>query len=155
MVKLDSGSKVAAFVSIGIGIILLVPAALNFASRLSFVTHAEKTDAVFLGADLHQTAQGGRYFSEFTFKTKDGRTVTYATADGTRRPRLKKGQTVPILYDPGDPDRAKLDSPFNLWLATFVIGAPAVLFILMGSLIFILGARRVNRIDEILDDTIE
>lgn len=155
MAKLDSGSRITAFVTLGIGIILLVPTTLNFVSRLSFVTHAERTDAVFLGGALRQTAQGMMYFSEFTFKTKDGRTITYASADGANGPRLQKGQTVPILYDPRDPDRAKLDSPFNLWLATFVIGVPALLFISMGSLIFILGARRVNRIDEILDDTIE
>lgn len=155
MAKLDTGSRIAASVSLGIGIILLVPATLNLASRLSFVTHAEKADAVFLGADLRQTPQGPTSFSKFTFKTKNGRTIAYATTDGTSGPRLQKGQTVPILYDPHDPDRAKLDSPYDLWLATFVIGVPALLFILMGSLIFILGARRVNRIDEILDDTIE
>lgn len=59
------------------------------------------------------------YYPVISFKTADGKDVTYASNFGTNVPPTQ-GSTRAILYDKGDPQHAVDDSPFSLWILPLI-----------------------------------
>ena len=51
------------------------------------------------------------------FKTADGRTVEFTSAEYVSRTEYPLGRTVRVLYDPARPERAEIDALETLWLA--------------------------------------
>ena len=65
------------------------------------------------------------YYPKFSFQTPDGATHTIKSSAGSSPPSYSVGQHVPVIYTPGDPDGASVDSFMNLWFAAtifFVLG---------------------------------
>jgi uncharacterized protein DUF3592 len=68
------------------------------------------------------------------FETADGRTVETESSEGsTRSPRAEVGESVPIVYDPDDPQRARIEGisggEIFTWAMTGGVGA---VFLLLG-----------------------
>jgi len=70
------------------------------------------------------------YYPKFSFQTPDGVTHTIASNSGSSPPSYNVGQHVQVLYTPGDPNSARLNSFWELWLAPtvfFIMGAAGLI----------------------------
>lgn len=81
-----------------------------------FLRRAVPGAAVVTDRELHSTRTGSsrrRWYSiEVRFRTREGRTVTSEIdVSGTKAP--KPGREVRVLYDPQDPEVARLDTPLG------------------------------------------
>jgi hypothetical protein len=75
---------------------------------------------------LDRSAFRRLWFSTVAFDAPEG--GRYRLEVQTRRHTL--GQWIPVLVPPGDPGRARVDEPWQLWWAPMLIGLIAVVFVL-------------------------
>jgi len=62
------------------------------------------------------------------FASELGRTAVFTGRIGSRPPSYAVGQAVPVLYDPGQPERAIIDTFWERWGAELVFAILALLF---------------------------
>jgi hypothetical protein len=86
-----------------------------------------------IGPPANKTMTG---FPELSFTLPDGREVETIARTGTTFDAMKEGQDVTVLYDPGDPRQARVDS------RTAAAGSTAVGigFIAIGGACVLIGA---------------
>ena len=119
----------------GIGVLLLAVAAVTAFFTFRFVAGSERADGTVV--DLRES-----YDSEDD-TTSYYPVVRFETADGSRRIRFESdvstsgdvGDTVEVLYDPDDPQDAKLGGFFNLWGLSLIFGALGAVFTGIGGFI--------------------
>ncbi len=94
-----------------------------------FVLHASRAMGTFVGSVAHSGGNHGGTFlyPRFQFTTQNGQTMTFTSRNGSTDQPYNDGQQVPILYDPGAPAHAVIDSFWSLWTGTlflsgFVLG---------------------------------
>jgi Protein of unknown function (DUF3592) len=121
-----------------IGLLLLVPGVIALAHSLAFVMLAQRAEANFQGAVERNSSYGLMYYPRFTFRTKDGREMTFTSSVGTSDQEYGPGSKRVILYDPTHPDHMQSDSLFGVWLLPVVMLPPALLVTLIGSAILFL-----------------
>ena len=121
-----------------IGLLLLAPGIIVLADRLAFVIRAQRAEAVFQGAVERNSSYGLMYYPKFTFRTKDGRDMTFTSNVGASSQEYGPDSKREILYDPLHPDHMESDSLFGVWLLPAVMLPPALLVTLIGSAILLL-----------------
>ncbi len=125
-------SKISAMIFILIGIIILFFGTLNLIAIKGFVKNS-------------QTAYGSleeRQDSKIiNFKTNDGLDVEYSSAYVDFFSRKK--ENISMLYNPKEPENAKVNSFFSLWGITFFSFAAGIIFIILG-VIEMIKKERIN-----------
>jgi len=75
----------------------------------------------------------------------DGRAHTFTSSNSSDPPAYDIGERVVLLYDPADPERARINSWWELWLMPVVLGGAAIIVaVLINSLMavsFLRGRR--------------
>jgi hypothetical protein len=77
-----------------------------------------------------------------------GRAYTFTSGNSSDPPAYRVGERVEVLYDPGDPTRARIDSWWELWLMPVVLGGAAVVVAVVVNGMAIRSATRGRRFDE-------
>ena len=72
------------------------------------------------------------YYPVFTFKDSKGQTHEIDSSSGQYPPAYKVGDTVTVLYQPEQPENAKLDSFFDIWGWAAMLGGFGVLDLVVG-----------------------
>lgn len=133
------------FTAIGL-IFLLVGLGIRGFSR-RFSRRAARAQGTLVGFDAHPPGMVGanrwvsygagsggmQYFPTLEFTTADGTPVRATSHFGSNPRRGKVGDTVTVLYDPGNPQRVRLDTPTGRGTCL------EVAFILMGTALAALG----------------
>lgn len=139
----------AVFSAVGL-VLVCVGGAIAY-STYSFVVSAERANGTVVGIDVEETT-----------RTRDGvpRTdhaeypVVEFEADGevrTFRSNLSTsdnpvvGEAVTVLFDPADPDDARLDSGLLNHLPDLIIAGVGLAFVVVGSVMLVDGRRRRRR----------
>ncbi len=86
------------------------------------------------------------YFPSITFKSKEGELIHFTSNVGSNPPSHRVGETVEILYDPSDPNKAQINDTFELWLAPIITGFIGAIFTLigLGSVIAAIKAKAID-----------
>ena len=121
-----------------VGLLLLVPGVIAFVSSLTFVAKAQRAEATFDGAVFRNTSHGMMYFPEFTFRTKDGREMTFRSSFGSSDQEYAPGTKIVVLYDPSHPEHMQADTLWGVWLLPAVLLPPALLVVSIGIMILVL-----------------
>ena len=74
------------------------------------------------------------YFPEIGFTTASGIRVEFKGSSGSSSPSYYRGQKVDILYDPAAPNNARINSWFELWGPSIIVGIFGIIFLLIGIL---------------------
>jgi hypothetical protein len=74
-------------------------------------------------------------FPELRFTLPDGREIETVARTGTTFEAMREGSPVTVLYDPGDPSQARVDSPSSAAGATMAGAA----FLVIGAVLRLLG----------------
>jgi hypothetical protein len=72
-----------------------------------------------------------------SFKTKDGRQIKFTPDDSNNLLSYREGESVEVLYDPNNPNKAKINEFISLYLGILVLGISGVIFFLTGFSFFL------------------
>jgi hypothetical protein len=72
------------------------------------------------------------FYPVVQFQTASGDAVQFSSTIGTERPRLRKGQQVPVLYDPARPAEARIRSFWQLWWLPLALAFVAAVLWIVG-----------------------
>ena len=72
------------------------------------------------------------------FTTADGREVEFADPVSVT-PGARVGRTVPVRYDPQEPERARIAKTFRLRFAPWVLAAVGIGCLFMGTVVLVVG----------------
>lgn len=120
----------------------LVPASLAgliFLHRLRFLRTACMTFGVVEQVTLLHLVDGHAYQPKITFTTQAGGKVQLASVGMSNPPRFRVGQEVPVVYDPSDPHRARIQSLASLWFASLLFGGVGSLFFLIALMLMLIN----------------
>jgi hypothetical protein len=104
-----------------------------------FLETVVKTEGKVIEMEKSYSDGDTKYCPIFTFVDNSGNEHRARSSVSSFPPPYEVGDNIPILYDPQNPEKADIDSFWNLWLASvvfYVLSVPALIF---GSvLVFVL-----------------
>lgn len=81
------------------------------------------------------------YAPVFSFKAADGKTYSVTSNTSSNPPGFAVNDEVEVLYDPADPQRARINTFVQLWLPPVILGSIGTLFFIIASVFaFVLRA---------------
>lgn len=108
---------------LGLGVALLVGGVIAFVYTKRFVSGAERATGTVIDLSSRTDSDGDvTYHPVVRFTTAEGRTVQFVSSSGSSPASESEGDRVEVLYDPDDPEDAKLSGFFDLWLWPLALG---------------------------------
>ncbi|MCC6260105.1 MAG: DUF3592 domain-containing protein [Anaerolineales bacterium] len=99
-------------------------AAYMFVTARNFVRSASKTQGTVVRLEARPGSKGGTvYLPIFEFKTIDGQIITVPHDVASRPPNYRVGESVEILYNPANPQNAKLAGSSNFYMLPALLAA--------------------------------
>lgn len=96
-----------------------------------------------VGNDYRAFAEGGAaYVPLVEFQAADGQVVRFTDSVGTIPPEFEQGEHVTVLYNPQDPENARLSTWKRIWFAPTLITSIGLIPLLVGLAIAWLLNRR-------------
>jgi hypothetical protein len=101
---------------------LLVGAAVGTVRQASFVYSSTRTEGTIVELHWVSGRRGFSYAPAFRFTDEDGQTHTLVSSVASYPSPFSVGERIEVLYPPGDPLHAKIDSVGQLWRAQIACG---------------------------------
>jgi hypothetical protein len=139
--------KALPYFFLAIGLILFTLALLLAWNTRQFRRAAAVAEGVVIENVWTSTTDSWVYCPKIRFQTAAGRTVAFVSTTGSQPAAFQVGQSVRVLYDPERPDRAGIDTFWEQWLASVVLGILGVVFSLPGA-VWIYLRRRARQLTE-------
>ena len=84
----------------------------------AFLSTAQETKGTVIRMVSSSSSEGGiSYAPVFKFTTIQGQVIEVEEKISSNPPQFQTGQVIDILYDPQDPNRARVKKWFNLYLS--------------------------------------
>jgi len=140
--------KVGAVCLIAIGFVLLGFAAFQAMRISSFIQNARSAAGTVTALKAERGMESSfTYAPVFSFHTADGKVISITSKASSNPPSFKVGDNVRVLYPPGNPAGAKIDSPFQLWGLPILLGCTGILlFVIAAAVFFVLRILMRNSI---------
>lgn len=127
-------SRIGIFAMAPIGLLLLALAvyvASNTNAWLKRTVEAQGTVTQM----LHMTDKDGdvTYKPVVRFSTAEGKTIEFKSSFSTSPPAYRVGESVSVVYLPGEPEYAQIRGFLSLWMGPMIIA-------IIGSIFFLIGA---------------
>lgn len=128
-------------------VILVVAAALTVRTLLFLHTSVATKGTVISNVLVAQSRDDGEqvttnFAPKFSFIAADGKTYTVVSVNASSPPEFAEGEQVRVLYNPLNPNSARIDSFWQLWFAPILFGALGVVASAVGYMWIQLLARR-------------
>ena len=125
---------------LGLGLLFVGLAAFFFFRTRKFLETAVSTSGTIVDLVASSGSEGGTvYQSVVQFMTADGQTVTWQESMASNPPAGQPGDQVPMLYDPTDPNDARIAKPFRMWFLPGLFALLGVIFDGVGAVMAIIG----------------
>jgi hypothetical protein len=113
-----------------IGVVALVVGVVTLVRTVQFVQRAEHATGTVIDLSRETDSEGSvTFYPVVRFTTGVGKTIEFKSSSGSSPPSHSEGDTVDVLYDPDDPNDARLSGLFDLWLLPAVALALGVAFL--------------------------
>lgn len=101
--------------------------------EVNFLKISLPAQGVVIGLAEHVDSESNdsAYSPVVEFTTKKGETSQFESNIQSNPPSYRKGDQVPVLYDPSNPSRAHIDSPWDSWLTCGIIGGIGGIFFIV------------------------
>jgi len=76
----------------------------------------------------HSSEGGGGYSPVYQFRTLTGQTIEVADNLSSNPPMFREGQIVDVLYDPENPNNARIKKWMNLYFVPLLLGGLGAVF---------------------------
>lgn len=135
-----------------IGLALLVGAFYLYLDKQTFVKKAEIVDGKVVELLVRRSSNSIMYTPVVSFITKEGSKIEITSSVSSNSPSYSVGETVAIIYDPKEPNKADINGFESLWLAVLVVGILGMAFFLVGFCIVLYGIRKQRNKLYLLDN---
>jgi hypothetical protein len=124
--------------------LLAVAVALVIDTRHDIAT-AARADGIVTDLIVDRDSDGETYHPHVRFVTAKGEPVEFTSSVGSNPAGFDIGEHVTILYDPSDPQGARIDSFVQLWLVPIIVGVFGLVFTTAGGVVSIVLLRWSRR----------
>jgi hypothetical protein len=120
------------FLLVGLG--LLGGAAFLVIDTRSDIARADTADGTVIDLIGERDSDGDTiYYPRVRYVTRSGNPVEFTGSVGSSPPAFDVGEPVAVLYDPAEPEEARIDSFFQLWFAALILGGIGLVFASIGG----------------------
>lgn len=116
-----------------------------YTSTSNFLKKAEKTQGTVLDVVERKTSDGKSYYPVYSFVDVYGTRHKIYSKSGSYPPEYEIGDSIPIFYDPENPEKIKMDSFASLWVGSIIAGVLGLIPFLMGVLFLLIIPIIINR----------
>jgi len=74
------------------------------------------------------SGSGGGYAPVYQFRTLDGQTIVKQDSLSSNPPRFQVGQEIDVLYESGNPQKARINKWMNLYFVPVLLGGMGLIF---------------------------
>lgn len=120
-----------------LGVLAVVWAVLAYRSQRRYLSKALRATAVVQSVTEERSPRTGTFYTPVVqFKTAAGVEVTAPSKSGQKSGYVI-GQSVPVLYDPADPQNLEIDAFWSRWLVVIAAAFIALVCFGIGAGLFI------------------
>ena len=102
----------------------------------SFLARAVSTQGQVIDLVSSSTTEGGTtHYPRVEFTGADGTSHSFQHDVGSNPPAFDVGESVPVRYDPDDPEKAKIAKVLSLWTEPVLVTAVGIGLILAGLVV--------------------
>lgn len=98
-----------------------------------FIARSQRTRGSVINLVYHSDADGGGYAPVFRFTTLSGQSIEASENIYSNPPGYRVGQNVDILYDPEQPNHARISKWTSLYFAPLLLSGMGIVFIGVGA----------------------
>ena len=109
----------------------------------NLVFNGKRVDAIVVDMKLGNTSNANVAASPVYEYTVDGRSYRYESENQSYPPKYKIGDHETLIYDPNDPENAKEDNFWGLWLLPMIL-CPASIASIAGSIFLFVFSRQAR-----------
>jgi hypothetical protein len=125
------------------GLGMLAGAGFMTGNTLKFRAKGVPAEGVVVDLIEKRDSDGSSTYSpEVEFQTPDGESHTYVSGTSSNPPSWDRGEKVTLRYDPGNPERVRLDGFMDNWFGPTILGAMGSVFSLLGFGIIVAAVRK-------------
>lgn len=129
------------------GVVLLLAGFFLFESTRRFIAGADEAQGTVISLERSRSSSGSgstyRPVVEFTAST--GSRIEFTGGVASNPPSHRVGESVTVLYNPADPQSARIKSFVQLWFGSLLVLALGLLFGAIGFTMIALRARAKQR----------
>ncbi len=115
----------------------------NFIKRSQSATGTVTTMVPVISRDS-DSKQTTSYAPVFSFKAANGETYSVTSHTSSNPPSFAVNDEVEVLYDPADPQHARINTFVQLWLLPVILGSIGTFFFIIAS-VFVFALRALAR----------
>ena len=113
------------------GLLALIGVFLFIRTRI-FIGKAQEAKGTVIQMVYSRTSSssgsGGGYAPVYQFKTLDGQSIVIQDSLSSNPPRFQVGQEIDVLYEPGNPQKARINKWMNLYFVPVLLGGMGLIF---------------------------
>ena len=114
------------------GLLLAIGVFLFIRTRIFINKAQEVKGTVIQMVYSHSSEGGGGYSPVYQFRTIDGQTIVVTDSLSSNPPMFQVGQTIDVLYDPENPQKARIKKWMNLYFVSLLLGGMGLIFACVG-----------------------
>jgi hypothetical protein len=125
---------------LGVGALeVAIGAFLYFRTRRFLETAVDTKGTVTGFEESYSSDTGTSYMPVVEFTGADGEKRKFTDSMASNPPGYDVGETVPVKYDPSDPEDARIAKRFRLWFAAGLLGSMGLTFLIVGVILLALA----------------
>jgi hypothetical protein len=140
------GIRIFKWTFLVIGLAFITLAVLIVINTRKFIAGAEYAQ----GTVVQMIGDRDGYSPVVKFSTAEGREISFEQAGRSNPPGYSVGEGVQVLYQPKEPDNARIDSFQELWLLPMIFGGMGLVFASIGGGIMLYGMTGQRRKEYLL-----
>ena len=122
-----------------VGALLLIVGIILWTNTRMFVARAQQVKGTVDHLKYRHGSDGQESAPVFKFKTLKGETIEFGSYIYSDPPEFMAGQVVDILYDPQNPQQARVNKGSNLYFLPLLLAGLGLLFLGTGVALSISG----------------
>lgn len=119
------------------GLLFAIGAFLFVRTRIFLGKAQEVKGTVIQMVYSHSSEGGGGYSPVYQFRTITGQTITVQDNLSTNPPMFQVGQTIDVLYDPENPQSARIKRFMSLYFTTILLCGMGAIFGCVGIVLLV------------------
>ena len=97
-------------------------------TRIFLSTAQEVKGTVVRMVYSHSSEGGGGYSPVYQFRTLEGQTIEAGDSMSSNPPMFHEGQVIDVLYDPRNPQKARIKKWMSLYFVSMLLGGMGLIF---------------------------
>jgi hypothetical protein len=126
-------NQIVGIAFVAIALLFVIFGVRSFVRRRAFLRRSTAAEGAVVRVEEHKDSEGDiTYAPVVQFRTSEGTVHEIEPDISTGTPRHQVGQTLPVRYDPGEPEKARITTGLYNWFAPLLLWGIAVMCAAVG-----------------------